>query len=83
MTISQREARRLRARVHQLEARERVWRSSVPEWAGTVIATHQMTPSDIVPITVRTAARLKHAVHVTASHSGLVTYTALPHPAEP
>jgi hypothetical protein len=75
-TIAQREARRLRKRVNVLEAaqrdRERRWSASWP--GGTVIATAKWDANVLVPVAIRTARALGHAVVVTADDDGLVRF---------
>lgn len=81
--ISQREARRLRKRVTELERREldrrRVWGQ---EWFGGVnIATIKYEDADHkIPVSIRTARRLGHAVVVVGDDSGQLRFVALPHP---
>lgn len=78
--ISQREARRLRQRVDQLErAIERQRASYAQEWFGGVnIASHQMP--DSVAACIRTARQLKHAVVVIGDDSDSIRFMALPLP---
>lgn len=79
-TISQREARRLRKRVEELEIQEQTrlsrWSS---EWmGGTVIVYAKWKPQDSIPVAVRTARALNHAVVATADNDGTVRFHALP-----
>lgn len=81
--ISQREARRLKNRVDALERAEQ-WRRRVwaQEWLhGTEIARVKWENDDhVVPVAVRTARKLNHAVVVVGDDSGLIRFIALPHP---
>jgi hypothetical protein len=79
--ISQREARRLRRRVEELESRERARRATWgQEWfGGVVVASCKWEPSDVVPVAIRTARLLTHAVVVKADDAGNVRFVALPH----
>lgn len=82
MTISQREARRLRKRVEELEGlieRERCNFSA--EYVGGVhIGTFEWTESDNRCAAIHTARRLGHAVVACAiGYRGFNVY-ALPHP---
>lgn len=74
--ISQREARRLRKRVNALEAaqrdRARRWASSWP--GGINIATAKWDQDGLVPVAIRTARALRHAVVVTADDDGTVRF---------
>lgn len=78
--ISQREARRLRKRVQELEAenaeRLRRWSSEWP--GGTSIVSVKWDEFARVPVAIRTARALRHAVVVTVSNDGLVNFIALP-----
>ena len=82
--ISQREARRLQKRVSQLE--EAFYRQrqgwATDYFCASQIASAQWSPEQPVPMAVRTAHTLHHAVVVTVDDSGLVRFMALPHPAE-
>lgn len=78
--ISQREARRLRKRVAALEdilsQQRRVWGQ---EWFGGVeIAQTTWAPTDAIPVAVKTARKLGHAVVVKGDDSGRVQFMALP-----
>jgi hypothetical protein len=82
MKISQREARRLRKRVTELEAaetkRRRTWSQ---EWPGGVqIAA--TSPTESVLTAIRTARKLGHAVVATVDgdNDTFVRFTALRHP---
>jgi hypothetical protein len=81
MKISQREARRLRKRVSELEsvlANQR--RLYAQEWTGgTEIGTATFT-EDIVTTAIRTARRLNHAVVVVGNETRTIRFIALPHP---
>lgn len=81
-TISQRDARKLRRRVEELERvlneQRRGWGSEWP--GGTSIALWQWTKTDSVPTAIRTARRLKHAVVATVDDAGCVNFLALPLP---
>lgn len=79
--ISQREARRLRRRVQQLEQHERIRRNV---WGqdyhqGVEIATATWSDGN-VPSVVRTVRRLRHAVVVVGDETDTLTFIALPHP---
>jgi hypothetical protein len=80
MKISQREARRLKRRVEALEVAERSRRSAwVSEWpGGTEIARMTVDAWSYVPVSVRTARRLGHAVVVLADTEGVLRFMALP-----
>ena len=80
--ITVREAQRLRRRIKCLEEQERLWRQKkAPEyWQGLDIATIKWEPNDPVPVAIRTANRLAHAVMVSARDDGTVRFIALPHP---
>lgn len=80
MVISQREARRLRRRVDELERIEERRRNFwVREWSGGVeIQRAKWEPSDSVPIAIRTARKLSHAVIAIEDEAGLVRFIALP-----
>lgn len=78
--ISQREAQRLRKRVAVLEDvlnRER--REWAQEWlGGTLIGSVTWEPLDSIPVSVRTARNLGHAVVVQGDNSGAILFFALP-----
>lgn len=80
MRISQREARRLRKRVAELEGleyrRRRAWASEWPH--GTEIAAVKLVEYASVPVSIRVARRLNHAVVCTVSDDGTVRFIALP-----
>jgi hypothetical protein len=80
--ISQREARRLRKRVEELEradnSRRNRWSADWP--GGTNICTAKWESNDRVPVTINTARALRHAVIVTAKEDGTVMFYALPLP---
>lgn len=74
MKISQREARRLRKRVAELEEADRVRRSAWhSDWPGGVHLTGFVAHSDIVA-QVKTARKLGHAVVVTNTGDNLQLY---------
>lgn len=80
MTISQREARRLRRRVQELEERERkrrrVWGQ---EYFGGVQITSAVWSTDMtVPVAIRTARKLGHAVVCLGDDGGEIRFMALP-----
>lgn len=81
--ISQREARRLRKRVAELEGHEehrrRAWGQ---EWFGGVNIVSATYPNsyDQVPTAIRTARKLGHAVIVLGDDSGNLRFMALPLP---
>lgn len=81
--ISQREARRLRKRVEELERQQNQQRS---RWAqefvgGTQIATDQHgNAQSPVPVAVRTARMLRHAVVVVGDETANLRFFALPLP---
>lgn len=77
--ISQVEALRLQKRVADLEARDRSNRMAwASEWVGGVnIAAAKWEPGDRVPVAIRTARRLKHAVVATVGEDGSVQFHAL------
>lgn len=82
MKISQKEARRLRKRVRELEQAERHRRRSWgQEWLGGVIVTSFQWPTtDQHVIAIRTARKIGHAVVVTGDDNGMLRFVALPHP---
>jgi hypothetical protein len=78
--ISQREARRLKKRVDQLEG---VLRSQRASWGhvypgGVNIATVTFAPEHTILTAIRTARKLDHAVVVVES-GDVVYFYALPH----
>ena len=81
MSISQREARRLRKRVTELESaeeyRRRAWSQ---EFVGGVEIARATWDDKFahVPQAVRVARKLKHAVVCVGDDSGLVRFVALP-----
>jgi hypothetical protein len=81
MEISQREARRLRQRVNQLEreiySQRRYW---VADYPGGVAIAHE-TASVQTRIAIQTARALGHAV-VTVQSGESIQYFALPLPKE-
>ncbi len=79
--ISQREARLLRKRVAELEARERRRRQTwSQEWFGGVqIASATWTEDVSTPVAIRTAINLSHAVVCTSDNDATVRFIALPH----
>lgn len=84
MRISQREARRLRKRVSELEATERRRRG---HWAhefpgGTIITSAKFDAASTVPVAIKTARLLKHAVVASCDTDGTVYFFALPLPSE-
>lgn len=66
MTISQREARRLKKRVAELEsADEAARRSWITDWpGGAEIAREAYEPTHTIPAVIKTARLLGHAVVV-------------------
>jgi hypothetical protein len=81
MKISQREARRLRKRVAELEAGIRQQRAAYSQtWIGGVdIGRHEFT-GYYLPAIVRTARRLGHAVVAVGDETDTIRFIALPHP---
>lgn len=81
MKISQREARRLRKRLTELESaiqqQRRVWGQTYT--GGTEIARHSF-PHDFVPEAVKVARKLGHAVVAVGDDTDTVRFVALPHP---
>lgn len=81
MKISQREARRLRKRVQELEDREearlRSWSKDYP--GGTHIATVALDPNGAILAAIETALTLRHGV-VAATDNGNVYFYAIPAP---
>jgi hypothetical protein len=77
--ISQREAKRLKKRIFDLETElQRERRAWAQEYIGGVeIARAKWNGDDVVPVAVRTARKLKHAVVVTCDDDGLVRFHAL------
>jgi len=84
--ISQRDARRLKARVELLE---RILKGQRMAWSqeyfgGTEVARVTWdNKNDIAPLAVRTARKLGHAVVAVGDDSGCIRFVALPHPSEP
>lgn len=81
MKISQREASRLRRRVEELERRElhrrRAW--SQDFFGGVEISRISYTESsDALPLALRVARKLSHAVVAVGDDSGTVRFIALP-----
>ena len=78
--ISQREARRLQKRVHELQEQEdRRRRAWSQDWFGGVeICRTKWGRDDPIPTATRTANRLKHAVVVLSDEDGTVRFLALP-----
>lgn len=79
--ISQREARRLRKRVKELEEAEaKRQRRYAQDWPGGVNVATADLPTDAA-VAIRTARRLRHAVVAIADDSGnSVRFMALQHP---
>lgn len=79
--ISQREARRLRKRVAELEdlenQRRRTW---IQEWPGgvNIISATYANGTEQVPVAIRTARKLGHAVVVLGDDTGNLRFVALP-----
>lgn len=78
--ISQRDARRLRKRVNALESaiekQRQVWSQ---EYVGGVeIGRAESEAMGCIPVAVRTARQLEHAVVVVGSETGLIRFIALP-----
>lgn len=80
MKISQREARRLRKRVTELETHlDHQRRSWSQEYVGGVEITRtQWKAEDVVPTAIRTARKLDHAVVCVGDDGGLIRFIALP-----
>ena len=80
--ISQTEARKLRRRVAELEGvldrQRRRWASDYP--GGVEICSARFDSENALPVAVRTARSLGHAVVVIASNEGYVRFQALPLP---
>lgn len=76
--ISQREARRLRKRVDELENLEELrLRRWVTNWPmGVNIASEKYEASSLVPVAIRTARALRHAVVATCDVDGNVLFHA-------
>lgn len=76
--ISQREARELKRRVHDLEAiedrRRNAWADSYPGGANIVT----LNVPDYARSAIKTARLLKHAVVVTVTSDGNIAFYALP-----
>jgi hypothetical protein len=81
MRISQREARRLRKRVTELESvlvnQRRLYSQ---EWFGGVEIGRFTFNSNYISEVVRTARKLGHAVVAVGDDSETVRFVALPHP---
>lgn len=80
MKISQREARRLRKRVHELEYQERkrgnAW---CYEWPmGVNIGRVKLNGDSALVGAIRTSRLLKHAVVVSCDETGIVNFHAMP-----
>ena len=84
MRISQREARRNRKEVERLkgiiQAQRRTW--SQEYTGGTHIGSVTWQPNEQMPVAIRTARKLGHAVVCVGSDSGEIRFVALPHPKE-
>lgn len=80
--ISQREARRLRKRVAELESQQegmrRRWSQQYP--GGVQIASLQISDGNPVPSIIRTARALEHAVVVIGDDGQSLRFIALPLP---
>ena len=78
--ISQREARQLRKRVDELvgvlERQRAIW--SQEYIGGAEIARTTWQPLEAIPVAVRTARKLRHAVVVVGDDGGTVRFVALP-----
>lgn len=83
LKISQREARRLRNRVTDLESQiqgqRRVWSQDYLP-GGVDIANVVWLPSDSQVVAIRTARKLGHAVVAVGNDTGTIRFIALPHP---
>jgi hypothetical protein len=79
VTISQREARRLKRRVYELEREEDQRRNAwTQEWPhGVHIGETKFTADSGLIGAIRTARKLKHAVVVSCDENGLVRFHAL------
>jgi hypothetical protein len=77
--ISQREARRLRRLVAELEQQEHErLQSWATRWPGGVnIVSSKWAANDAVPMAIRTARKLGHAVIALADDDGAVRFIAL------
>jgi hypothetical protein len=82
MTISQREARRLKRQVRVFEdaerRRRRVWGTEYP--GGAQVASAKWEALQSIPVAIRTARKLGHAVVALANDDGEVRFIALPDP---
>jgi len=80
--ISQREAHRLWKRLAAYEQAEQIMRRSWSQeyFGGVNIATVAYLASDVVPVAVRTARKLGHAVVVVGDDGGNIRFMALPFP---
>lgn len=79
--ISQREARRLRARVIELEGiLERQRNAYARDWPAGVHIASVHTATDCVRTAVTTARKLGHAVVVTQPDGQRLDFIAIPHP---
>jgi C1A family cysteine protease len=80
--ISQREARRtwkrLAALEQQLELQRRVWGQEY--FGGVEIARTSWSSDARIPVAIRTARNLNHAVVCIGHDDGTVRFMALPHP---
>ena len=82
--ISQREARRLKK---QVEALQRQIKGQRERWTGDYIGVEigrvEWEPLDAIPVALRTARKLGHAVvAIGSADNGHVRFVALPHPSE-
>jgi hypothetical protein len=77
--ISQRDARTYRKRVEALEQQEKDRnRNWVSDWPRSVLLTStKWEAGDLVPVSIRTARKLGHAVVVTVDDGGLVKFHAV------
>lgn len=83
-SISQREARRLRKRVSELESRIIQQRAAWSQeyLGGAQIGTQLFTVDNAIPSIVRTARKLRHAVVVVGDDSQTLRFIALPQASE-
>lgn len=81
MTISQREARRLRKRVEELENAEDVRRRRWGlDWPDGIEITRMKYETGDAPVAtaIYTARKLRHAVVAVTDGTGLIRFVALP-----
>lgn len=82
--ISQREARRNRKELERLREQIRLQRSAWSQdyTGGVEIGRGEWSTEHALPVSIRTARKLGHAVVCIGDDTGRVRFVALPHPKE-